>query len=297
MKTLAFLLSLYKKRGKTQADERMFLEKFLQLFKKKPPKAIKVGLALGSGGAKGFAHIGALKAFEEHGVKFDVVAGTSIGSIVGAFYANGYSATDMLQLMRTVDFSDVKRLVMIRMNTDGVQRGLEKAIGDLEFSDLKLPFAAVATDFQTGQEVDLFAGKLSVALCASSAYPPFFKPVPVENRLLMDGAFVNSVPADLVRGMGADYVVGVDLSAFRKQNKTGILSEFFPNSKIVTGNASLSGYRNSDVMVKPDLKNFKATQLSSADEMYDLGYEAALAVLPQILGDLDRLRRGKKKGD
>ncbi|MFQ7079421.1 MAG: patatin-like phospholipase family protein [Christensenellaceae bacterium] len=208
----------------------MFLEKFLQLFKKKPPKAIKVGLALGSGGAKGFAHIGALKAFEEHGVKFDVVAGTSIGSIVGAFYANGYSATDMLQLMRTVDFSDVKRLVMIRMNTDGVQRVLEKAIGDLEFSDLKLPFAAVATDFQTGQEVDLCRGCPALAPPAPIA---FFKPVPVENRLLMDGAFVNSVPADLVRGMRR-IRRGRDLSAFRKQNKTRT-SEFFPNSKIVTG--------------------------------------------------------------
>lgn len=276
----------------------MFWEKFFNLFKKKEPRAIKIGLALGSGGAKGFAHIGAIKAFEEHGIRFDMVAGTSIGSIVGAFYANGYSATDMLQLMRTVDFSDVKRLVMIRMNTDGVQKVLEKALGDLEFSDLKLPFAAVATDFATGQEVDLTEGKLTPALCASSAYPPFFKPVPYGDRQLMDGAFVNAVPANLVRGMGADYVVGVDLSAFRKPNKTGIFSEFFPNAKVVTGNASLIGYRDSDVMVKPALKDYKATQISSADEMYELGYEAALAVVPEILRDLERLRKpaGKKRG-
>ena len=89
---------------------------FSWLFKRNKPKQIKIGLALGSGGAKGFAHLGALKAFEEFGIKFDMIAGTSIGSIVGAFYAEGYSSTDILEMLKRIDFGEITNLFMIKMD-------------------------------------------------------------------------------------------------------------------------------------------------------------------------------------
>ena len=192
----------------------MFFSKFF----KKPAKKT-LGLALGSGGAKGMAHIGALKAFEENGIEFDVVAGASIGSIVGAFYCNIYRADEILHLLETVNFKEITNMFMVKMDTVGLEDVINRYIGDLTFDELKKPFACTATDYRTGEEVDLKSGSVAKALCASSSYPPFFKPVSIDGRLLVDGAFSNAVPADLVRGMGADFVVGIDLSAVKSDKK------------------------------------------------------------------------------
>ena len=111
-------------------------------FKKKR----KIGLALGSGGAKGMAHLGALKAFEEEGIEFDVIAGTSIGSIVGAMYAKGYTSTDTRELIRRLDYKNIAISVLVGGTFNPVRKIISDALGSEDFSDLKKPFAAVATD-------------------------------------------------------------------------------------------------------------------------------------------------------
>ena len=147
---------------------------FSWLFKsKKPPQKLKLGLALGSGGAKGFAELGALRAFEENGIEFDVIAGTSIGSIIGAFYANGYTSTDIIELLKSVDVSEIKNLFMIKMDTFGLFKQIDKTIGSLNIEDLKKPFRAIATELDTGKEHVFSEGSVASALCASSSYPPF----------------------------------------------------------------------------------------------------------------------------
>lgn len=257
------------------------------IFKTNKPK-IKLGLALGSGGAKGFAHLGALKAFEENGLHFDVVAGTSIGSVVGAFYSAGYSATDIVELLKRIDFAQLKNLFMMRMDSCGMFKVIDKQIGNLDIEDLKKPFRAVATQLQTGKEHVFDKGSVAMALCASSSIPPFFKPAIIDGQRYVDGAYTNSIPADVVRDMGADYVVGINLST--KQSKLGVLSKIFPSYKSDIKEPWKKGYENSDVMLCPDLNGFSSIEFWNGDKMYDIGYQHALTVIPKIKKDISKLK-------
>ncbi len=267
---------------------------FFDFFKfKKKPKEVKIGLALGSGGAKGFAELGAIKALEENGIKFDYLSGASIGSIIGAFLANGYSATDIIELLTRVDFSEIKNLFMIKMNTAGMFKVIDQAIGNMNIEELKKPFECTATNMETGDEHVFSEGSVALALCASASYPPFFKPVVINNERYIDGAFTNSVPADLVRKMGADYVIGIDLS--NHDNKPGLLSRIFPTFQSKIEEPWKKGYDNSDVMLKPNLEGYKAISFSDWHEMFDIGYQEALEKMPKILKDIEKLKKTKKK--
>ncbi len=262
-----------------------------KLFKKKP-KSFKIGLALGSGGAKGFAELGALRAMEENGINFDVIAGTSIGSIIGAFYANGYTSTDILELLKTIDVGDVKSKFMINMDTSGLFNVIDKSIGSLNIEELKKPFRAVATELESGAEYVFKSGNVATALVASSSYPPFFKPVVIDNKRYIDGAFVNSVPADLVRQMGADYVIGIDLA--NHEPKSGILERIFPTYQGKVKEPWKKGYENADVMLHPNLTAFKSVSFGAGSQMYDIGYQCAIENMPQILKDIENLKKSKK---
>ena len=265
---------------------------FSWLFRRKP-KQIKLGLALGSGGAKGFAEIGALKAFEENGLEFDVIAGTSIGSIIGAFYADGYTSTDINELIKNIDLGDVTNLFMIKMDTLGMFKVIDRTIGSKNIEELKKPFMAVATEVESGDEYVFSSGNVATALCASSSYPPFFKPVVIDNVRYIDGAFTNSVPADLVRKMGADYVVSIDLSTHEK--KQSFLSRIIPTYKGKVEKPWEKGYEFSDVVLHPDLSAFKPVSIGSASVMYEIGYECATKYIPQIKKDLELLKKNKLK--
>ncbi|MBR1983158.1 MAG: patatin-like phospholipase family protein [Clostridia bacterium] len=265
---------------------------FFKLFKKQP-KPIKLGLALGSGGAKGFAELGALRAFEENGITFDVIAGTSIGSIIGAFYASGYTSTDILEMLKTIEIGDVKNGFMINMDTSGLFNVIDKSIGSLNIEELKKPFRAVATELETGDEYVFSLGSVATALVASSSYPPFFKPVVVDNKRYIDGAFTNSVPADLVRQLGADYVIGIDLSN-HEPKPSGFLDKLFPTYQGKVEKPWEKGYENSDVMLHPDLSAYKPISFGAGSVMYDIGYQCAIENMPKILKDIENLKKTNK---
>ncbi len=265
---------------------------FSWLFKR-TPKKIKLGLALGSGGAKGFAELGALKAFEENGLEFDVIAGTSIGSIIGAFYADGYTSNDIFELLKTVDFGDIKNTFMIKMDTAGLKGVLDNTIGNKNIEELKKPFMTVATDLDKDEEYVFDKGSVSLALSASSCYPPFFKPVIYDGRRLIDGAFVNSIPADLVKGMGADIIVGIDLSNHQPSGG-GFLNKLFPTFVSKVTEPWAKGYEYSDVMLHPDLTEYKSISFGAGNEMYDIGYNAAILAIPEIKQKIANYN--KKKG-
>lgn len=263
------------------------------LFKKKKPREIKLGLALGSGGAKGFAELGALRAFEENGIEFDVVAGTSIGSIIGAFYADGYNSTDITGLIKKIDLGEILNGIMINMSTDGLYKVLSREIGFLSFEDLKKPFAAIATDAETGEEKVFKTGDVAKALCASSCFIPYFRAVDIDGKKYVDGAYANSIPAGIVKELGADYVVGIDLSTH--ESRSGFLSKILPTFKKGVEEPWEEGYMFSDVMIHPDLTGYKSTSASGSDTMYALGYQAAMEVIPKILSDVENLKFPKKK--
>ncbi len=260
---------------------------FSWLFRKSKPKKIKIGLALGSGGAKGFAHLGALKAFEENGIEFDIVAGTSIGSVVGAFYSAGYSATDIMELLKRIDFNEIKNFFMIKMDTFGLYKVIDREIGSMNIEELKKPFKAVATELESGKEKIFDKGSVALALCASSSIPPFFKPVVIEGTRYIDGAYTNSIPADLVSEMGADYIVGIDLST--RDAKPSFLKKFFPTYKSGVKEPWAKGYQFSDTMLHPDLNEYTSIEFWKGNEMYDIGYHHALSFIPKIKQDIENL--------
>lgn len=244
---------------------------------------LKLGLALGSGGAHGLAHVGALKAFEEEGLSFDLVSGCSIGSIVGALYAKGYSSDDMLSLLNESDtFSSEVRLALAlsRMSLTDV---IDRFLGGAHFSDLKKPFKAVATDLMKGVEVVFSQGSLAVALSASSAIPPF-KPVVHGGKALVDGAFLNYVPADIVKDMGADFVLSINLGKGKDTNQgiKRILDELYPNNKIPLTVRSKKCYEYSDFILEPDLSKYSSASLKGLYERYKIGYTATKSQIKSI---------------
>jgi len=177
----------------------------------------KIGFALGAGSARGWAHIGVLRALTEAGIKPDLIAGCSVGALVGAAFAAG----SLDQLEAWALSLDWKR--MLKLMDFGLRGGLIKGkrvrevfreqFVEREFSELDVPFAAVATDLQSGQEVWLREGKVSAAIGASIAVPGLFQPVAHEGRYLVDGSVVNPIPVSLCRAMGADIVLAVDLGS------------------------------------------------------------------------------------
>ncbi|MBL8492520.1 MAG: patatin-like phospholipase family protein [Rhodocyclaceae bacterium] len=178
-----------------------------------------IGLALGSGSARGWAHIGVLRALAERGVEPDVVCGCSVGALVGAAYADG----DLEKLERwvtTLTWQDVLGLLDVSL-VGGLIKGdklvafFERHFVDKEFSALSRPFACVATDLENGREVWLRSGSVAAAVRASIALPGLFKPVLADGRLLVDGGLVNPVPVSLCRALGADIVIAVDLGSDR----------------------------------------------------------------------------------
>ena len=250
------------------------------LFAKKHKKA---GLALGSGGAKGAALIGALRVFEEEGISFDIVAGTSIGSIVGALYALGYSSADMMNVIKSYGVTELPKILAYKLKGYTVTSLLDKMLGEKYFEDVSMPFAAVATNIVTGGEVDISRGKLSIALAASSAIPPFFKPVTINDQKLIDGAFVNAVPADVVKKMGADVVISINLSSSDlNEASLSVLNGLYKTHGVKACNRLEKGRAASDYMLEPDIGDFLSTDIDKIDEMYYVGYTCAKEHIGEI---------------
>jgi NTE family protein len=179
----------------------------------------RIGLALGSGGARGAAHTGVLKVLEREGVHPTVVAGSSIGALIGAAYVSGKPTADMEREWLAVGVSKVLRGFMPTFPRAGLSSGheLRKLLvglfGDVRIEDLPMPFAAVACDIDTGEPVALRSGCLVDAILASTAIPGIFHPVRWESRILVDGGMVDPVPVGVCRDLGADLVIAVDITA------------------------------------------------------------------------------------
>jgi NTE family protein len=177
----------------------------------------KIGYALGGGSARGLAHIGVLKVLEENGLFPDVIAGTSIGAIIGALYAGGHKPSEMEHLVLGLNWKKLITLVDMSFPVSGLFHGkkvvtlLKSIIGDLTFEQLKYTFSCVATNIVNGEQVVISEGSLIEAIRASISIPGIFTPVLVSGRYLVDGGLVNSVPVSVCRAMGADVVIGINV--------------------------------------------------------------------------------------
>ncbi len=260
--------------------------RFKNLFKRKKRPNFKIGLAFGGGGTRGFAHIGVLKAFEENGIEFDEVSGTSIGSVVASAYAYGLSSDEMLQYAKQLKTSDIRnsKLFFIPSKTDGIETFVKNMIGDATFDDLKKPTTIVAVDLITGQEVHITKGSVVKACAGSCAVPMIFNPVEFENYRLVDGGLQNNIPADVLRQNGCKIVISIDINPTRGLGTNGTSPKdiIVASIGIMMKSNAVKGYMFSDLTIKADTSKFKSTRLDGSDEMYQIGYEAAIKAMPKI---------------
>ncbi len=260
-------------------------------------RKVKVGIAFGGGGARGFAHLGALKAFEQFGVKFDFVAGTSAGSLVGAFYANGYNFKELYEIAKNVRVKDIRKNVIpfTASKLDSLAEIVRKNLGDKNIEDSIIPFAAVAVDLKSAKEVCFRKGNLASAVCGSCAVPGVFQPVEYNDMILADGGLQNTIPADIPKYFGCDYVVAIDVNKSRLYgtNSTKFLDVLSCSIRILMKSNAIRGYVNADVVVGPETKRFKSTSTDGLDDMIEEGYKATIDAMPKIL-ELFRMKPRKK---
>ena len=180
-------------------------------------KKRKVGLALGGGGGRGMAHIGVIEVLEREKIPIDIIAGTSVGAAIGALLAQGKNADEMKVLARSWDWKHRARAIDLTLPKSGfiagkkVKEFLKSIIGDVQFSELKLPFACVATDVMTGEEVVINQGSVLEAVRASISMPIIFSVVKWQGRYLVDGGLVDPVPVGVLKDMGADFIIAVNV--------------------------------------------------------------------------------------
>jgi len=191
----------------------------------------KVGLALGGGYARGLAHIGVLEVLERENIPIDMIAGTSMGALVGALYAREKEAALIKRQATELDWVGMASLIDPTVSRSGLIAGkrvtgfLKRLMGNVAFSELDIPFACVATDIISGEEVVLKDGNVAEAVRASISIPVIFAVVKKNGRFLVDGGLVNNVPVSIVRNMGADYVIAVDVTPSREERMEHLLQD------------------------------------------------------------------------
>lgn len=246
----------------------------------------KIGLAFGGGGARGFALIGVIRAFEEENIKFDHISGTSIGSIMGAMLSYGLTSREMEEIATKIRVKDIRtnKIPLMPSSTEALEKIIIDIVGDIDISDLKTPFCAVAVDMKSGNEVDITKGRLCKALAGSCAVPTVFSAVEFEDKLLFDGGLQNTIPADVLRRLGCDAVVSVDINSTRGNgtDSTKYFDLLMASVRIMMKSNAIKGYLNSDIIIKPDLKRFSASKTQGMLEMIEEGYIATKELIPQI---------------
>jgi len=257
----------------------------------------RIGLALSGGAVRGAAHIGVLRVLDRAGLRPSVIAGTSVGAIIGAARAAGRSMQEVEEAFSDLDwFSLVRPTLKLRrslMDTRRLGRFLRSKLGLSTFDELRIPFAAVTCDLNSGETVPLTRGDLVQAIRASSALPGLFPPERIEGRLLVDGGIVENLPVRVARELGADLVLAVDLLPMDDSGrKLGNLFEIWHRSiyLMVRGNHPACG--EGCLTITPRIAEFSFTDFGEAPELIRRGEEAARAALPEILKRMEGPPRG-----
>ena len=260
-----------------------------------------MGVAFGGGGAKGMAHIGVIKAFEEYGLDFDYVAGTSVGSIMGSAYASGMKSSEILKIAKSMKTSDIRtsKVFFVPSKTEGIESMMRDNFGDINIENLKKPFSAVAVDIKSTKELCISKGNLAKAVAGSCCVPGIFQPVQFGDYLLCDGGLQNNIPANIPRFFDCDYVIAVDCNSTRTYGteSTKTLDVISCALRILMKSNSIKGYLNADLTIACDTKKFKSTELEGIDEMVEIGYRNAIDMMPEIMKIFAGKYPKKKKKD
>jgi len=251
-----------------------------------PPKPPRIGLALGGGAARGFAHIGVIQVLEESGIRPDLVVGTSAGSLVAALYASGKGGAALGRLADSMDesaFTDWSFPGRGLIRGEALARYVRENTGNRTIEKLPLPLGIVATDLDSGAPILFQRGDPGVAVRASSAVPAVFQPVRIGTHEYVDGGLVSPVPVRFARQMGAEIVIAVDISAVPDGNATGDPMRMLLQTFAIMGR-SINGFelRDADVVLSPKLPGVSSADFASRKKSILAGREAALAALPAL---------------
>ncbi len=257
------------------------------------PKPVRIGLALGGGAARGFAHVGVIAVLEEAGLRPQLVVGTSAGSLVAALYASGRSSAQLQQTalnMEEVAITDWMLPIFGRgmFRGDALARYVNDLVAGRLIEDMSIPLGIVATDLNSGEPVLFRRGDTGTAVRASSAVPAVFLPVKISGREYVDGGLVSPVPVRFARQMGADIVIAVDISNPPEANAASDTLQILLQTFAIMGK-SINQYelRDADVVVRPSLAGLKSADFSARQRAIDSGRAAMLAALPALRARLD----------
>lgn len=256
----------------------------------KPAHPLKIGLALGGGAARGFAHIGVIKALESQGIYPDIVVGTSAGSLVGALYAagnNGFALHKLALEMDEATISDWSVLLFAKatgvLKGEALQNYVNKTVHNTPLEKLKIPFGAVATDLHTGMPILFQRGSTGTAVRASSAVPSVFQPVSINGRSYVDGGLVSPVPVRFAREMGADFVIAVNISAQPDaQPSSSSLDVLLQTFAIMGQSINYYELREADIVIQPRLGTMKGNDFPGRNTAILAGEQAAMGVMGEL---------------
>ena len=258
------------------------------------PKKVRIGLALGGGAARGFAHIGVIKALEAQGIVPEIVVGTSAGSVVGSLYASGLNGFALQKTALAMDEATISdwALPLFSKSTgllkgEALQNYVNKAIGNVPMEKLKLRFGAVATDLKTGQPILFNKGNTGMAVRASSSVPSVFQPVVIGGKTFVDGGLVAPVPVRFVREMGADFIIAVNISSATEGAATASsLDVLMQTFSIMGQRLNHFELKDADIVITPALGNMGSSDFAGRNLAILAGEQAAAAVMPQIKAKL-----------
>ena len=251
----------------------------------------KIGLALGGGVARSFANIGVLKVLEREGLPIDYLTGSSAASIIGAIYASGVSVGDTCEIALSTRWKDVvslslKHPFMGCLSNFRLERFLEKHCRCKYFEELRIPFGVVAADLISGEERVFHSGEISPTVRASCSIPGMFPPIRIGKRLYIDGCYVNQIPAAAVRRMGADIVIGCDVSKGALMAKKKIPRNMFTILRYLVALHSQKtadkGRRESDLLISIKVDDIGLTEVHRKEEIILRGEEETEKILPNL---------------
>lgn len=266
----------------------------------------KIGLALSSGAARGLAHVGVFKTLENEGIQIDMIAGTSMGAIIGAMYAQGKKAGKIEEATLDLGWRDLAKMFAVTPPKSGllserkIKSRLKEIIGEVDFDDLSIPFACVATDIITGEEVVIKHGPVLEAVIASLSLPVIFRAARLQGRYLVDGGVVNPVPVSALKDMGAGFIIAsnVVLKPFDRIRHTQTEGEVHGNAinagepnifntmtqfiNITSYQAVKSSLVGADIVIKPDVSDIGFSDFKNACQCIFQGELAAQSSMPEI---------------
>jgi NTE family protein len=257
---------------------------------------IKIGLALGGGAARGFAHIGVIKALEAQGIVPDIVVGTSAGALVGALYSSGFNGFELQKIALEMDESQVSDWSLPDRGVikgEALQNFVNKMVSNRPLEKLPRRFAAVATNLKTGETTTFTSGNSGAAVRASSAVPGVFQPVQISGSDYVDGGLVSPLPISIARKLGADFVIAVDISAKPSDGKTRSTTDVMLQTFAIMGQTiSRHEQKGADIVIRPITAELPAADFVGRHRAVLEGEKAAALVMPQIKAALEKKRTG-----